>query len=115
MQAATGRRGSICAASLAAVSQLLLLTPFVCLWAWASGLRAIGQWRRASWQDRFLAAMAMPVLLFFLGVMFLGSARGHWAASGYLGALMLAAAQVARGGDWGRRLIAGSLQVLLVF
>lgn len=93
-------------------SQLLLLTPFIGLWAWGSGLSALARWKSASWQDRFLAAMGMPVLLFFLAILFVRGGRGHWAAPGYLGVLVLAAAMILRGGSWGRRLNVGSLTVL---
>jgi dolichol-phosphate mannosyltransferase len=94
------------------LSQLLLLTPFLCLWAWGSGLRVLGRWRISCWQDRFLAAMGMTVLLFFALVIFVRPVRGHWAVPGYLGALVLAAAAAARGGPWGRRLLWGSAAVL---
>jgi dolichol-phosphate mannosyltransferase len=97
------------------VSQVALLTPFLCLWAWGSGFRAMGRWKSIAWQDRFLAAMGMPVLLFFLGVMFLGSARGHWAVPGYLSTVILVAAVVLRGGIWGRRLIGATVATLGAF
>jgi 4-amino-4-deoxy-L-arabinose transferase-like glycosyltransferase len=93
-------------------SQLLLLTPFAGLWAWGSGLRTLARWRSSCWQDRFLAALSMTPLLFFAGVIFIRPVRGHWAAAGYLGGLLLAAAAAARGGPWGRRLLWGTAAVL---
>ena len=94
------------------LSQLLLLTPFIGLWAWGAGLRALARWRSSPWQDRFLASMGMPVLLFFLLILFVRSGRGHWALPGYASVLILTAAAVRRGGPWGRRLVGGSLAVL---
>src|SRR6185436_10899335 len=41
------------------VSQLLLVTPVLCVWAWGSGFRTLLRWRDADWRDRFLAALAM--------------------------------------------------------
>ena len=92
--------------------QLILMTPFVCLWAWGSGLRTLARWKESSWQDRFAAAMGMPVLLFFLALVFKRPVRGHWPIPGYLSVLMLSAAVLSRGGAWGRRLNVKSLAVL---
>jgi len=92
--------------------QLVLMTPFIGLWAWGSGIRTLVRWKTSTWQDRFVAAMGMPVLLFFLGIVFLRTVRGHWPVPGYVSGLMLSAATIVRGGPWGRRLHAGSLGVL---
>ena len=92
--------------------QLVLMTPFIALWAWGSGFRTLARWTQSSWQDRFGAAMGMTVLVFFLVMVFIRGGRGHWPLPGYLGALLLSAAVVRRGGSWGRRLHAGSLAVL---
>jgi hypothetical protein len=92
--------------------QLVLMTPFVCLWAWGSGLRTLRRWSSSSWQDRFGAAMGMPVLLFFLAIVFLRPVRGHWPIPGYLSVLVLSAAGMLRGDIWGRRLATKSLAVL---
>lgn len=78
-------------------SQFLLLTPFAGLWAWGPGLRTLARWRSSCWPDRFLAALSMAPLLFFAGVTFIRPVRGHWAAAGYPGGLLLAAAAAARG------------------
>jgi dolichol-phosphate mannosyltransferase len=92
--------------------QLVLMTPFVCLWAWGSGLRTLHRWKSSSWQDRFAAAMGMPVLLFFLAIVFLRPVRGHWPIPGYLSVLILSAASIQRGDLWGRRLNVKSLAVM---
>lgn len=94
------------------VSQLLLLTPLIALWAWGAGFRTLAAWRASDWRDRFLAALGMPVLIFFFLVIFSRPVRGHWPVPGYVTALMLSAAVVMRGGDWGRRLHHGSLAVI---
>src|SRR5262245_23771584 len=96
------------------VSQLLLVTPVLCVWAWGSGLRALARWREADWRDRLLAALAMPMLVFFYLVVFTRPVRGHWPVPGYVTALLLSAAVVTRGGIRGRRLHAASLGVLAV-
>ena len=93
-------------------SQLLLLTPVLCLWAWGAGGATLLRWRRADWRDRFLAALGMPMLIFFYLVIFSRPVRGHWPVHGYLTALILSSALVLRGGAWGQRLHAGSLVVL---
>jgi 4-amino-4-deoxy-L-arabinose transferase-like glycosyltransferase len=92
--------------------QLVLVTPFIALWAWGSGLRVIFSWKGSSWQDRFTAAMGMTVLLFFFAIVFIRGGRGHWPVAGYVGTLILAAAVVERGGRWGRWLNFGSIAVL---
>lgn len=79
-------------------SQLALVTPFVAIGAWASGLVTLRRWRTADWRDRFLAALGTPVLLFFLGILFTRSVRGHWPVEGYVTTLTLSAAFVVRGG-----------------
>ena len=92
--------------------QLVLLTPVIALGAWGAGLRALVRWKATSWQDRFLAAMGMPVLLFFLGVVFLRPVRGHWPIPGYLGVLILSAAGLGRVGGWRLELHRKTLAVL---
>src|SRR5439155_1189622 len=42
-------------------SQLELLTPVLCLWAWGAGILTVVRWRVADWRDRFLAALGMPL------------------------------------------------------
>jgi dolichol-phosphate mannosyltransferase len=78
-------------------SQFLLLTPFVCVWAWGSGLKTVARWKASAWQDRFLAALGMPVLLFFLAVLLTRTIRGHWPAPGYVSLTILCASRFARG------------------
>jgi 4-amino-4-deoxy-L-arabinose transferase-like glycosyltransferase len=91
------------------VSQLLYVTPIVCLWTWWAGLKVLARWRGSSWQDRLAASLGMPLLLFFLSLIFVRSVRGHWTAPAYAAALVLCAAAVERGGAWGRRLQWGSV------
>ncbi len=94
-------------------SQLALLTPFVGIGAWASGLVTLRRWRTADWRDRFLTALGTPVLLFFLGILFTRSVRGHWPVEGYVTTLTLSAAFVVRsGGNLNRRLYGGSVVVM---
>jgi len=95
-------------------SQLALVTPAICAWAWGCGLRTFVRWREADWRDRFLAALAVPMLLFFYLVIFSRPVRGHWPVPAYVTALILSAAVVMKGGPWGRRLHAGSLGILAV-
>jgi 4-amino-4-deoxy-L-arabinose transferase-like glycosyltransferase len=95
------------------LSQLALLTPAVAVWAWATGFRPLLRWGRADWRERFLAALGIPLLLFFAVMVFLRPVRGHWPAPGYLTLLILISAAVARGGLWGRRLIWGSALALI--
>jgi 4-amino-4-deoxy-L-arabinose transferase-like glycosyltransferase len=91
------------------LNQVLLLTPFVCLWAWGAGFMTLARWRTADWRDRFLAALGMPVLVFFFFVIFSRPVRGHWPVPGYVTTLILSAAVVMRGVSWGRWLHAGSI------
>jgi 4-amino-4-deoxy-L-arabinose transferase-like glycosyltransferase len=94
------------------LNQLLLLTPVLCIAAWGAGGVILLRWRRADWRDRFLAALGMPMLIFFYLVVFSRPVRGHWPIHGYLTTLILASALLLRGGVWGRRLAVGSLAVL---
>ncbi|HLY09062.1 MAG TPA: glycosyltransferase family 39 protein [Planctomycetota bacterium] len=95
-------------------SQLYLLTPAVAVGAWGAGITALVRWRRIDWKDRFLSALGAPLLIFFAAVMFVRPVRGHWAASGYVTAVMLSAAFVVKGGRWTRRLYWGSIALLAV-
>jgi len=94
------------------VSHLLLFTPFICLWAWAAGARAAWRWRSAPWQDRLMAAVGLPTLLFFLAVLVARPVKHHWPTPGYLSLFLLSSAAVIRGGPWGRRLHRATLGVL---
>jgi 4-amino-4-deoxy-L-arabinose transferase-like glycosyltransferase len=94
------------------LNQVLLLTPFICAWAWGSGVLELTRRRRADWRDQFLAALGMPILMFFLLVMFIRPVRGHWPVPGYVTMLILSSAVVMRGGPWGRRLHLGSVVAL---
>lgn len=94
------------------VSQLLLVTPVLCIAAWGTGLKTVVRWRSADWRDRLLAALGLPMLLFFYLVIFSRPVRGHWPVHGYLTALILASAAILRGGLFPRRLFLGSLGVL---
>lgn len=94
------------------LSQILLLTPAIAAWAWASGFRTLARWRTADWRDRFLAALGMPMLIFFFLVIFSRPVRGHWPVPAYVTTLILSAAVVLRGGTLGRRLHTGSIAVL---
>jgi hypothetical protein len=94
------------------LSQLGLMTPAVCLWAWGSGLKSLARWAQVDWRERFLTALGTPMLIFF-ALMVLGRpVRGHWAAPGYLTVVILSAAVILRGGLWGRRLTGATLAVL---
>ncbi len=90
-------------------TQLALVTPIVCLWAWGAGLRTLVRWRASLWQDRLGASLALPLLLFIVALVSIRSVRGHWTAPAYTAAFVLAAAVVVRGGVWGRRLHAVTL------
>lgn len=94
------------------LSQLALLTPAVCVGAWASGLGSLARWHRLGWKERFLTALGTPVLAFFLLMVFVRPVRGHWAAPGYLTVVILSSAEVLKGGPWGRRLYGATLAVL---
>jgi len=94
------------------VSQLLLLTPAVCVLTWGLGLRALRRWRTADWRDRLLAALGVPMLAFFAGMILLRTVRGHWPIPGYVSLLILLAAR--QDGLWTRRLTLGSARVLAV-
>jgi len=83
-------------------------------WAWGAGFRTFSRWRASDWRDRLLAALAMPMLIFFFLVIFTRPVRGHWPVPAYVTALILSAAVVTQGGTPGRRLHAGSLAVLAV-
>jgi Dolichyl-phosphate-mannose-protein mannosyltransferase len=77
------------------VSQLLLLTPLAAIWGWTAGMAAlIGP---KPWADRFLACVAMPILLFFLAVACVRSIRGHWMLAGGATLFLLVGAVVIRG------------------
>lgn len=94
------------------LNQLLLLTPAFCLWAWGTGIRTLILWRSSDWRDRLLAALGAPLLLFFLGLLFVRPIRGHWPMYGYVTTLILASSVVVRGGIWPRRLFLGTLGLL---
>lgn len=94
--------------------QLQLITPVVCLWAWAGGVRTFVRWRTAGWQDRLLAATGMPVLLFFCLISAVRNVKGYWTGPGYMSVLILCAAVVVRGGPWGRHLHLGTVGLLLL-
>ncbi len=96
------------------VSQLLLVTPVLCVGAWAAGFRTIARWRETDWRDRFLASLAVPMLVFFFLVIFSRPVRGHWPVHAYVSALVLSSAVAIRGGVWGRRLHIGSIAGLAV-
>ena len=116
---ATGRIAGIAGPTLNRIhgyplSHLLLFTPFICLWAWGSGLRVMWRWKTSAWQDRLMTAVGLPTLLFFLAVIFARQVKHHWPTPGYLSLFLLSAAVVTRGGPWGRRLHWGTLGVLAV-
>lgn len=94
------------------MNQLLLLTPVPCVAAWGAGLLAVARWRSADWRDRFLAALGVPVLVFFFLVIFSRPVRGHWPVPGYVTTLALGAVAVLRGSPWPRRAFVGSLGIL---
>jgi 4-amino-4-deoxy-L-arabinose transferase-like glycosyltransferase len=93
-------------------SQLALLTPALCLWAWGGGIATLLRWRRADWRDRFLTALGTPLLIFFFLVIVSRPVRGHWTAPGYVTPLILSAAVVLRGREGVRQAHWGSLGVL---
>jgi 4-amino-4-deoxy-L-arabinose transferase-like glycosyltransferase len=92
--------------------QLKDITPVVCLWAWAGGIRTLLRWRTADWRDRLLAATGMPVLIFFMFISATRNVKGYWTGPGYMSVLILCAATVARGGPWGRRLHLATIALL---
>jgi len=93
--------------------QIELLTPFVAIWVWGSGLATLMNWRSVRWPDRFLASLGMPMLLVFAGLTLERSVRGHWTAPGAATLFLLTAAVVMRGGRWGRWLIGGTVAASL--
>ena len=92
-------------------TQLALVTPIVCLWAWGAGIVTVAKWRTAAWQDRLAASLGLPLLVLIYGLAVTRSVRGHWTAPAYAAAFVLAAGVVERGGAWGRRLHAATLAV----
>jgi dolichol-phosphate mannosyltransferase len=94
-----------------ALRQVWVMTPFVALWVWGSGLAALVKWRAARWPDRFLAALGMPMILAFSALTLERTVRGHWIAPGAATLFLLTAAVVTRGGRLGKWLIGGSLAV----
>jgi hypothetical protein len=97
------------------VRQLKLITPVLCVWAWGCGAAALFRWKRADWRDRFLAAVGLPILIFFLLMIFATQIKGYWPGPGYLSLLVLSSAVVLRGGVWPLRLHVASLAVMAVF
>jgi glycosyltransferase involved in cell wall biosynthesis len=97
-----------------AALQLWLLTPVAALWAWGSGFASLARWRSRSWPDRFVASIAMPILLFFMAVSLIRSVRGHWMLVGGATLFLLSAAVVTRGGRLGRWLHYGTIWLCLV-
>jgi len=95
------------------LTELFHLTPFVAAWMWGAGAWTLLKWKGAPWQDRLVASLGMPLLLFFASLAPFVRIHGHWTAPGYLGGLILSAAVVARGGRWGRRLHVGTIAILL--
>src|SRR5262245_18524301 len=92
--------------------QLLLITPAVCLWAWAGGIRTLVRWRTADWRDRLLTATGLPLLIFFMAIATVRNVKGYWTGPGYMSVLILSAATVMRGGQWGRRLHVATSAIL---
>ncbi len=96
------------------VRQLKLITPVLCVWAWGCGAAAFFRWKRADWRDRFLAAVGLPILVFFLLMIFATQIKGYWPGPGYLSLLVLSSAVVLRGAVWPLRLHVASLAVMAV-
>ncbi len=88
--------------------QLLLGTPVVALLMWGAGLKAL--WKRDH-PDRLLAALCVPLLVFFFGLAFFRSVRGHWTAPAYAAGVLLVACSALRS-TWGRRLVVGTVGIL---
>ena len=78
--------------------QAEVMTPFVALWAWVTGLMAIFQWRRNAWPERFVAAIGMPILLFFTFLTVARPVRGHWILPAAATMYLLIAGEVVRRG-----------------
>jgi hypothetical protein len=97
-----------------AVSQLWLLTPVVAIWAWGAGFATLARWRSKPWTDRFVASIAMPMLLFFAAISLIRSVRGHWTLVGGATLFLLSAAVVTRGGRIGKALHYGTIVVGLL-
>jgi len=94
------------------IRQLKLITPVVCLWAWAGGIRTLIHWRTADWRERFLTSIGMPLLIFFCLIATVRNVKGYWTGPGYMSLLILSAAMVVRGGIWGRRLHLATIAIL---
>ncbi len=85
------------------VGQLTQVTPWVCLIAYGAAAVALKRWRTSPWQDRFVAVLTLPVLLFFAAVLVTRSAHVRWTVPSHGIALLLVAAVAMRGGGWARR------------
>jgi 4-amino-4-deoxy-L-arabinose transferase-like glycosyltransferase len=94
------------------VRQLRLVTPVLCLWAWAAGGLTFARWKQADWRDRYLAAIGLPIIVFFLFMIFTTPVKGYWPGPGYLTLLILSSTIALRGGVWGQRLHFASYGVL---
>ncbi len=94
------------------IRQLRLVTPVLCLWAWFWGGATFARWKRADWRDRYLAAVGLPIIVFFGLMIFTTPVKGYWPGPGYVSLLVLSSAAVLRGGVWGKRLHAATFAVL---
>lgn len=96
------------------LSQLGWLTPLVLAAVWADGARVLARWRSSPWRDRLCVAVGFPVVLFFAGLLFVRTVRGHWPAPGYLSLLVLSAERAVHGSRRRRRLLEWTCGVLAV-
>lgn len=87
------------------LSQLAWLTPVVVVFA----LR-----KPSSWPERFCAALGLPILLFFVAVIFVRPVRGHWAAPAWISLLVLACAAPRRPLVWTAQATALALLLALI-
>lgn len=94
------------------LDQLALLTPVLCVAAWGSGLSALTRWKATPWPNRLAAALGLPIVLFFAGLVPIRTVRGHWPGPGYVTWLVLSAEGFAVKPRWIRRCYGGSLWIL---
>jgi hypothetical protein len=94
------------------LSELVHLTPVVAISAWAVGLRVLFRFRSSPWQDRLLALVGMPWLLFLLGLAFFRRIAPHWTVAGHLSLVLLLGSVLPRSPRWIRLLHGGTLGLL---
>lgn len=94
--------------------QAEVMTPFVLLWAWGTGLASLVKWRQRLWTKRLVAAVGMPMLILFTLLTLTRSVRGHWILPGAATLYLLVGAVVVRGPSLGKWLIQGTVGLAFV-